>query len=63
MLLSVPTYKDIIEVWQVDMADFDSVKVFGRRVAIELDRVDIFVANAGIQASTWRTTKDGYEET
>ncbi|KAL2149736.1 hypothetical protein VTH82DRAFT_8388 [Thermothelomyces myriococcoides] len=37
-----------IEVWQVDMASYASVKAFAARVDAELDRVDIFHANAGV---------------
>ncbi|KAK9461196.1 uncharacterized protein V1516DRAFT_712048 [Lipomyces oligophaga] len=37
-----------IEVWKLDMADYDSVKSFAARVSSDLDRVDIFHANAGL---------------
>ncbi|AEO62030.1 hypothetical protein MYCTH_2312931 [Thermothelomyces thermophilus ATCC 42464] len=37
-----------IEVWEVDMASYASVKAFAARVDAELDRVDIFHANAGV---------------
>ncbi|KAL2751794.1 hypothetical protein ACRALDRAFT_1066296 [Sodiomyces alcalophilus JCM 7366] len=40
--------KDVIDVWEVDMASYASVEKFAARVNSELDRVDIFLANAGI---------------
>jgi NAD(P)-dependent dehydrogenase (short-subunit alcohol dehydrogenase family) len=40
--------EDIIDVWEVDMASYASVEKFAARVDSELDRVDIFLANAGI---------------
>jgi len=62
MLTKVPNFKETIEIWQIDLADFESVKAFAGCVNRELDRVDIFVANTGIAAETWRITKDGYQE-
>ncbi|KAH6620970.1 putative short-chain dehydrogenase [Chaetomium sp. MPI-SDFR-AT-0129] len=37
-----------IDVWQLDMASYASVKAFASRVTSDLDRVDIFHANAGV---------------
>ena len=62
MLAAVPTFKGKIDVWEVDMASFDSVRSFAKRIRSDLDRLDIFLLNAGIQAHTWRVTNDGYEE-
>ena len=39
--------KDCMEVWQLDMASFESVKAFARRAA-GLERLDVLVANAGM---------------
>lgn len=50
-----------IDVWALDMSSFASVKAFGQRVNAELPRLDVFVANAGIQPGKWETTKDGWE--
>jgi NAD(P)-dependent dehydrogenase (short-subunit alcohol dehydrogenase family) len=47
--------KPDIQVWQVDMASYASVEKFAARVNSELDRVDIFIANAGIAAATYET--------
>ncbi|KAK8848651.1 short-chain dehydrogenase [Apiospora arundinis] len=38
----------LIDVWELDMAEYASVQAFGARVEAELDRVDIFHANAGL---------------
>ncbi|KAE9969809.1 hypothetical protein BLS_005214 [Venturia inaequalis] len=37
----------VVEVWPLDLASFDSVKEFCKRIE-DIDRVDIFIANAGI---------------
>jgi NAD(P)-dependent dehydrogenase (short-subunit alcohol dehydrogenase family) len=47
-----------IEVWQVDMASYASVKAFAARVEAELDRVDIFHANAGLVRSEFALAED-----
>lgn len=49
--------------WVVDLSDFRSVKAFAEKVEKELDRLDIFLANAGIAKSSKEITKDGYELT
>ncbi|KAJ0120545.1 DmxR8 [Diaporthe amygdali] len=50
-----------IEVWKVDMASYASVQKFAARVRDELDRVDIFHANAGIARGAYSTV-EGNEE-
>ena len=37
----------VVQVWELDMASYASVKAFARRVADELPRVDIVIENAG----------------
>lgn len=51
-----------IDVWQLDLADFASVKAFAARVE-SLERLDILIENAGIATETFRRTKDGNEST
>ncbi|KAK1762903.1 putative short-chain dehydrogenase [Phialemonium atrogriseum] len=53
---------DVIRVWPLDMASYASVKAFAARVAAELDRVDIFLANAGV-AKTRYVRAEQDEET
>lgn len=52
-----------IEVWELDMASFASVKAFAQRVDEQLPRLDIVIENAGIAAERWTETADGYEST
>lgn len=49
----------IIEVWQVDLASFDSVKAFCRRAAT-LERLDIVIENAGFLGTLYNVS-EGYE--
>jgi retinol dehydrogenase-12 len=44
----------IIDVWQIDMASFDSVKAFGARVA-KLERLDTIIENAGVMMHKFET--------
>ncbi|CCA72831.1 related to short-chain dehydrogenase/reductase family protein, putative-Penicillium marneffei [Serendipita indica DSM 11827] len=50
-----------VDVWHLDMADFANVKKFAQRCHDELDRIDIFLANAGVQNREWIVTKDSWE--
>ena len=47
-----------IEVWKIDMASYASVKAFADRVEAELDRIDIFHANAGLVRSEFALAED-----
>ncbi len=51
-----------VEVWELDLAEFASVKRFAAR-ANRLDRLDILCQNAGIATSKFSKTKDGFETT
>lgn len=48
-----------VEMWQVDLASFDSVKAFCERAA-KLERLDIVIENAGILGMTYAEA-EGYE--
>jgi len=50
--------ENVIQVWRIDMASYASVQKFAARVDAELDRVDIFIANAGVATSTYSTAED-----
>lgn len=52
---------DRIEVWQLDLSQYESVKVFAKRVQ-HLDRLDAFVQNAGILTTRYRL-EEGEEST
>lgn len=53
--------KHVIQVWQLDMASYASVQKFAARVDAELDRVDIFIANAGVARAKYSTAEDNEE--
>lgn len=53
--------KNVIQVWQLDMASYANVQKFAARVDAELDRVDIFIANAGVVRATYSTAEDNEE--
>lgn len=47
---------NVIQVWRIDMASYQSVQAFAARVCGgELDRVDIFHANAGLARAAYGT--------
>jgi len=53
--------RHVIEVWQVDLTSFDSVREFCARVR-NLDRLDILIENAGIATGKFELF-EGYEST
>lgn len=50
--------KETLEVWQIDMASYESVKAFAVRVKTELPRLDVLIANAGINSQEFRLLED-----
>ena len=58
ILSEVPTkHRKQIEVWEVDLDRYDSVISFVKRVKSDLDHLDGFIANAGIELSTFETSE------
>ena len=51
----------VCEVWEVDLAAFDSVLAFSDRIA-KIDRLDVAILNAALATSEFETA-DGYERT
>ncbi|KIN05211.1 hypothetical protein OIDMADRAFT_157876 [Oidiodendron maius Zn] len=49
--------KASIEVWLLDMSEYDSVQAFAARVARELSRIDIVILNAGLIGLTFKAAK------
>jgi NAD(P)-dependent dehydrogenase (short-subunit alcohol dehydrogenase family) len=52
---------DRIEVWELDLSSYESVKAFGQQVQ-QLDRLDAFIQNAGILTTQYRL-EEGEEST
>ncbi|KAI9675099.1 MAG: hypothetical protein M1817_001507 [Caeruleum heppii] len=53
----------VVEVWQLDMNTFESVKHFAERVDRDLDRLDVAVLNAGVYKTSYEVSPEGWEET
>lgn len=49
----------VVEVWQLDMDSYDSIKAFASRASKDLERVDVAVLNAGIHP--FKTEQSQYE--
>lgn len=54
------TRLDVVEVWDLDLANFASTKAFASRCN-KLERLDIALLNAGAISPAWSVTNDGYE--
>lgn len=55
--------KNVLEVWHVDMLDYESIKNFASRVDKELERLDMAVLNAGVVMASFQESKYGWEKT
>ncbi|OJD14304.1 hypothetical protein ACJ73_09094 [Blastomyces percursus] len=53
---------NLCEVWELDLASYDSIKSFAQRAATELPRIDFLLENAGIVTHTYNTA-EGHERT
>lgn len=47
-----------MEVWDLDLSSYDSVLAFGKRVCTELQRLDSFIANAGMEIQTFQMAEN-----
>ncbi len=47
-----------ISVWQLDLADYASVKSFGKRIESDLSRLDAIVLNAGLDTREFSLSED-----
>jgi len=52
---------DQLEVWELDMMSYDSIRMFAKR-ANELEHLDIAVLNAGTRRTTFNQSSYGWEE-
>lgn len=56
ILASTHATRNVLEVWPLDLSDFDSIKAFGARLQT-LDRLDAVIQNAGVLTSQWKVEK------
>ena len=53
-----------IEVWELDMCSYQSIRLFAERVSIELTRLDFALLNAGLVKPAFEMVEEtGHEET
>lgn len=52
-----------IQVWELEMSNFASVKNFANRVNTELPRLDVALLNAGVWNRGYAKSSEGWEET
>lgn len=50
----------VVEVWEVNLESFASVKAFAAK-AKSLERLDIAIMNAGLASKEWRVSPEGWE--
>lgn len=53
----------IIQVWELEMSSFQSVKNFARRIENEVKRLDVALLNAGLWNRNYTTSPEKWEET
>jgi NAD(P)-dependent dehydrogenase (short-subunit alcohol dehydrogenase family) len=51
-----------VEVWELDMASYESITAFSNRCKAELTRLDIAILNAGRNRMTYNVVGTGHEE-
>jgi len=52
----------VVEVWELDLANYDSVKKFATK-AMQLERLDVLLNNAGVSFVKWTTDDEDQELT
>jgi NAD(P)-dependent dehydrogenase (short-subunit alcohol dehydrogenase family) len=62
ILTTTKASKDVVEVWQLDLSSYDSIRKFADRASRELPRVDVLLENAGIAPSKFQLM-EGWEST
>lgn len=60
IIASTKATSNVVEVWQLDLSDYDSIKAFAAR-AEKLPRLDALIQNAGMFTSNWKVV-DGDEQ-
>lgn len=49
--------REVVDVWELDLARYESVKAFAKRVE-KLDRLDVLVGNAGVLMFSWQMAEE-----
>jgi NAD(P)-dependent dehydrogenase (short-subunit alcohol dehydrogenase family) len=62
IIRSTQAKKSVVEVWPLDLSDYESVKAFGARLQT-LDRLDAFIQNAGVLSEQFTLSKQTGLET
>ncbi|KAJ7135795.1 hypothetical protein C8R44DRAFT_729350 [Mycena epipterygia] len=63
-IIAQTKFAGTIDIWELDMARFDSVTSFAEKAKNSLIRLDGALVNAGIaKPERWETTADGWEKT
>lgn len=55
--------RDLVQVWPLDMLDYNSVRAFASRANNDLEHLDIAILNAGALFPKFETTPYGWERT
>ncbi|KAF2159978.1 hypothetical protein M409DRAFT_60381 [Zasmidium cellare ATCC 36951] len=55
--------KGVVEVWRLDMGDYESIKAFAKRVDSELEHLDVACLNAGVAHFEYETSQYGWDAT
>lgn len=53
--------RGVVDVWELDLASYASVKALATRAQTELDRLDVVVANAAVSTEEFRLAEDNEE--
>jgi NAD(P)-dependent dehydrogenase (short-subunit alcohol dehydrogenase family) len=51
----------VVEVWELDLASYASVEALAARAEVELERLDVVVANAALSTTDFRQAEDNEE--
>lgn len=51
-----------VTVEQVDMTDFESIKVFTERIGSTIKKLDVVIPNAGVYSTLFAQSKYGYDQ-
>ncbi|MCJ1377219.1 hypothetical protein MMC17_000311 [Xylographa soralifera] len=53
----------VVQIWELDMNSYASIRSFAERAEAELPSLDVAVLNAGVVCQSFRLSQEGWEET